>query len=98
MIHSILDRLIFAGRVLLKGIPSNNSGIQTDVFDIPDISPEEIAEAKNFFPREKFFIFGHARSGTTLLTRLVRLHPDVYCNYQAHFFSRAPLLLSLIHI
>ncbi len=44
----------------------------------------------------KFFIFGHARSGTTLLTRLMRMHPDVHCNYQAHFFSRPPLLKSLV--
>ncbi|HEX2696532.1 MAG TPA: sulfotransferase, partial [Anaerolineales bacterium] len=50
-----------------------------------------------FFPREKFFIFGHARSGTTLLTRLVRLHPEVHCNYQAHFFTRQPLLKSLVN-
>jgi hypothetical protein len=28
--------------------------------------------------------------------RLVRLHPDVYCNYQAHFFTRQPLLKSLV--
>jgi hypothetical protein len=55
-----------------------------------------VAEAKEFFPLEKFFIFGHARSGTTLLARLVRLHPQVHCNYQAHFFTRAPLLESLV--
>ena len=59
---------------------------------IPTITIEEIAEAKEFFPMEKFFIFGHARSGTTLLTRLIRLHPEVHCNYQAHFFTRPPLL------
>ena len=45
---------------------------------------------------DKFFIFGHARSGTTLLTRLVRLHPQVHCNYQGHFFTRPPLLKSLV--
>ena len=44
----------------------------------------------------KFFIFGHARSGTTLLTRLIRLHPEVHCNYQAHFFTRQPLLQGLV--
>lgn len=64
--------------------------------EIPEINQEEIAEAKDFFPMEKFFIFGHARSGTTLLTRLVRLHPDVHCNYQAHFFTRPPLLEGLV--
>jgi hypothetical protein len=63
---------------------------------VPAITPEEVAEAKAFFPLEKFFIFGHARSGTTLLTRLVRLHPQVHCNYQAHFFTRQPLLEALV--
>jgi LPS sulfotransferase NodH len=64
--------------------------------DIPSITTEEVAEAKSFFPLDKFFIFGHARSGTTLLTRLVRVHPKVHCNYQAHFFTRQPLLESLV--
>ena len=59
---------------------------------IPQITVEDIAEIKTFFPMDKFFIFGHARSGTTLLARLVRRHPEVHCNYQAHFFSRPPLL------
>lgn len=63
---------------------------------VPAITPEEVAEAKDFFPLDKFFIFGHARSGTTLLTRLVRVHPKVHCNYQGHFFTRAPLLESLV--
>jgi hypothetical protein len=61
----------------------------------PAITPAEAAEARQFFPLDKFFIFGHARSGTTLLTRLARLHPQVHCNYQAHFFTRLPLLESL---
>jgi hypothetical protein len=64
--------------------------------EVPAISAAEVAEARQFFPLDKFFIFGHARSGTTLLARLIRLHPEVHCNYQAHFFSRAPLLESLV--
>jgi hypothetical protein len=64
--------------------------------EIPAITAEEVAEIRQFFPREKFFILGHARSGTTLLMRLARLHPEVHCNYQAHFFTRAPLLKSLV--
>jgi hypothetical protein len=64
--------------------------------EMPPISAEEVAEAKTFFPLEKFFIFGHARSGTTMLARLIRLHPEVHCNYQAHFFTRQPLLESLV--
>ncbi|KAA3646634.1 MAG: sulfotransferase [Chloroflexi bacterium] len=62
---------------------------------IPSISKEEVAEAREFFPLDKFFIFGHARSGTTLLARLVRVHPEVHCNWQAHFFTRPPLLAGL---
>ena len=63
---------------------------------IPAIAPEEVAEAREFFPLDKFFIYGHARSGTTLLTRLIRLHPDVYCNYQGHFFTRLPTIEALV--
>ena len=64
--------------------------------NIPGITEEEIVEVKSFFPMRKFFIFGHARSGTTLLARLIRLHPEVHCNWQAHFFTRPPLLQSLV--
>lgn len=63
---------------------------------VPAITSEEVEEIKQFFPRDKFFILGHARSGTTLLMRLARLHPEVHCNYQAHFFTRKPLLKSLV--
>jgi hypothetical protein len=91
MSNAFITRAKLAARVLLGKSPPRARGR-----DIPPISPEEIAEAKDFFPMDKFFIFGHARSGTTLLTRLVRLHPNVHCNYQAHFFTRAPLLQSLV--
>jgi hypothetical protein len=64
--------------------------------DVPGITLEEVAEARAFFPLDKFFIYGHARSGTTLLTRLVRVHPKVHCNYQGHFFTRSPLLEALV--
>ncbi|MEX2144539.1 MAG: sulfotransferase [Anaerolineales bacterium] len=63
---------------------------------IPPINSEDLAEIKQFFPMPKFFIFGHARSGTTLLARLIRLHPDVHCNWQAHFFTRQPLLSGML--
>jgi hypothetical protein len=87
----LLNRLKLAGRILLQGeAPAANRRL------VPAITPEEVAEAKTFFPLDKFFIFGHARSGTTLLTRLVRLHPQVHCNYQAHFFTRQPLLEALV--
>ena len=87
----MLSRFRSVARILLKGEPKKNKRSP-----IPAITLEEVAEVKQFFPREKFFIFGHARSGTTLLMRLVRLHPDVHCNYQAHFFTRRPLLKSLV--
>ncbi len=87
----MLSRFKAAARILLKGDSQKKTRSP-----IPAISAEETAEIKQFFPREKFFIFGHARSGTTLLTRLIRLHPEVHCNYQAHFFTRKPLLKSLV--
>jgi hypothetical protein len=87
----MFSRFKTAARILLKGEPTNKPRNP-----IPAITPEEVAEIKQFFPRQKFFLLGHARSGTTLLMRLTRLHPDVHCNYQAHFFTRKPLLKSLV--
>lgn len=86
-----LSRFNSAARLLLKGEAANQKRAE-----IPAITAEEVAEIKQFFPREKFFILGHARSGTTILMRLTRLHPEVHCNYQAHFFTRAPMLKSLV--
>lgn len=87
----VVTRIKKAARILLKG------DSRKDKRDpIPAITPDEVAEIKSFFQREKFFIFGHARSGTTLLMRLARLHPEVHCNYQGHFFTRRPLLKSLV--
>ncbi len=91
MADDLSHRLKSALRLLLKGqAPAANRR------DIPAITQDEVTEAKSFFPLDKFFIFGHARSGTTLLTRLVRLHPQVHCNYQGHFFTRVPLLEGLV--
>jgi hypothetical protein len=87
-----LTRIKTSARILLKG-----DSRQKKRNPIPVITLEEVAEIKQFFPREKFFLFGHARSGTTLLMRLVRLHPEVHCSYQAHFFTRQPLLKSLVN-
>lgn len=86
------SRACMAARILVKGDPKGKKR-----GEIPALTPEEVAEIKQFFRREKFFIFGHARSGTTLLMRLTRLHPEVHCNYQAHFFTRRPLLKSLVN-
>ena len=76
---------------MLKGNPKKKPPTP-----IPAITPEELAEIRQFFPREKFFVMGHARSGTTLLMRLLRLHAEIHCNYQAHFFTRKPMLKSLV--
>lgn len=87
----MFSRFKTAARILIKGEPKKKTRNP-----IPAITKEELAEVRQFFPREKFFILGHARSGTTLLMRLARLHPEVHCNYQAHFFTRKPLLKSLV--
>lgn len=87
----LFERIKKSTRILIKGEPKKKNRNS-----IPSITKEEIAEIKQFFPREKFFILGHARSGTTLLMRLARLHSEVHCNYQAHFFTRKPLLKSLV--
>jgi len=92
MLKKLINRFQLAGSVLRYGkLPSEN--FRT----VPPISPEEVAEAREFFPLDKFFIFGHARSGTTLLTRLIRLHPEAHCNYQGHFFTRQPTLEGLVN-
>lgn len=89
-------RIKQAARLLLGKAPAPGSPAHKKTRSIPPITPEEVAEARLFFPCDKFFIYGHARSGTTMLARLVRLHPEVHCNYQAHFFTRPPLLQSLV--
>ena len=86
-----LNRIKSAARILLRG--EDQAGARND---IPPLTAEQVAEVKQFFPMEKFFIYGHARSGTTLLARLICLHPEVHCNWQAHFFTRKPLLKSLV--
>lgn len=86
------NRFKLAAKILLRGDNQNQTRPP-----IPAITAEEVAEARQFFAREKFFIFGHARSGTTLLARLARLHPEVHCNWQAHFFTREPFLKSLVN-
>jgi hypothetical protein len=91
MMKRIFTRLNLTWQVLRTGKVQ-----QWGQRQIPAITTEEVTEAKEFFPMEKYFIFGHARSGTTLLMRLVRLHPEVHCNYQGHFFTRPPLLSGIL--
>ena len=77
LINKALNRFRLASIVFFRGrMPKQERS------PILAITPEEVAQAREFFPLDKFFIYGHARSGTTLLTRLIRLHPEVHCNYQ----------------
>ena len=92
MAAPLIQRLKKAYRAL-REVEAPRAGTR----EVPPITEEEVAEARTFFPLEKFFIFGHARSGTTMLARLIRLHTEVHCNYQAHFFTRQPLLESLVN-
>ena len=91
MLEKIILRLKMSANVLRYG-----GAARTINRKIPPITDGEVIEARSFFPLDKFFIFGHARSGTTLFTRLIRLHPDVHCNYQGHFFTREPHLEGLV--
>jgi len=92
ILNKMAARFQLASHVLRTGeMPCQSRG------EIPAITPDEVAEARQFFLLKKFFIFGHARSGTTLLARLVRVHPEVHCNWQAHFFTRRPLLQGIVN-
>jgi len=92
MPDSFTDRLRQAVSLLAKGPKSPLRHTP-----LPALTEVEIQELKAFFPMDKYFILGHARSGTTLLARLIRLHPQVHCNWQAHFFTREPYLKSLVN-
>jgi hypothetical protein len=49
---SLFARFKSAARILIKGEPKKKNRNP-----IPAITLEEVAEVKQFFPREKFFIF-----------------------------------------
>lgn len=55
--------------------------------ELNPLSDQDFEEIKSFFSMPKFFIFGHARSGTTLLSRLIRLHPEIHTGRLGHFFT-----------
>jgi hypothetical protein len=57
MVSRIFRRINLASQVLVTG--KQTAGERDE---IPAIAADEVAEAKLFFPMEKFFIFGHARS------------------------------------
>ena len=89
---NLFNRLKLATKILIKGTASPR-GSRTP---IPALTPEQVAEARAFFPLDKFFVYGHARSGTTMLMYLLDTHPEIHCSRQAHFFSRAPFLSGLV--
>ena len=68
-----------------------------EVMDFPKLTEEDMREIKSFFPMPKFFIFGYARSGTTLLSRLLNLHPDVYTSRLGHFFTYKEGVFNLLN-
>jgi hypothetical protein len=69
---------------LPKGEPPENL--------LTPITEQQVEFIRERFIRPKFFILGYPRSGTTLLARLIRLHPEIHCNWQAQFFSeRGPV-------
>lgn len=92
MLAKITNRLSKTIKVLLKG----DVGLRRARPEIRPLTQEEVLEARSFFPRDKFFVYGAARSGTTLLMRLIDAHPGVLCTRQAHFFSREPYLDGLV--
>ncbi|MGD8632487.1 MAG: sulfotransferase domain-containing protein [Anaerolineales bacterium] len=87
-----------AKRAILKlAALAEGDQVQTDFKrSLDEISEEELQFIRMRYSRPKFFIMGHARSGTTLLGRLVRLHPDVHCSWQMQFFSERGLIPELL--
>lgn len=80
-LRSEVARRVFRGRVRLG-----------DGSSLSRIGPQELEEIRRRFPLPKFFLLGHARSGTSFLGRLLRLHPEVHCEWQTQFFSeRGPI-------
>ncbi|MCL4257082.1 MAG: sulfotransferase [Anaerolineales bacterium] len=59
------------------------------------LTASDLAEIKEFFPMQKFFVLGQPHSGGGLLARLLSLHPDLHCGSGAHFFTRQPVLTEL---
>lgn len=60
------------------------------------LAPADLDRLQAMFARPKFFVIGYPRSGTTLLARLLALHPEVHCNWQARFFSQVDSLSSIL--
>ncbi len=82
-----------AVRRRLGGAAAQGSPQSSAARNLEPLTPEQLAQVQVFFKRPKFFIFGYPRSGKTLLARLVRLHPEVHCNWHARFFHEHQDLL-----
>lgn len=93
--YSVFDRIF---RRVKLALYVTRFGTLPEVEEVvnPYLSKRELTEILSVFSMPKFFIYGHARSGTTLLARLIRVHPEVHCNYQAHFFTREPTIHALV--
>lgn len=62
-------------------------GLEPTEVPLASLRDEDLVALRRHFARPKFFIIGYPRSGTTLLARLLRLHPQVHCSWQGHFAS-----------
>jgi hypothetical protein len=82
-----------AVRRRLGGQTAPGGGPSPTAAHLNPLTPEQLAQVQVFFKRPKFFIFGYPRSGKTLLARLMRLHPEVHCNWHARFFHEHQDLL-----
>jgi hypothetical protein len=72
--------------------PSSDTILLGDGSNLEPLAPSQLEFIKLHFKLPKFFLLGYPRSGTTLLARLIRLHPEIHCNWQAQFFSqRGPI-------
>ncbi|NIM07498.1 MAG: hypothetical protein GTN65_18260, partial [Armatimonadetes bacterium] len=80
----------------LRGYLDPGMVLEGDQVELSQLTETQLQEVRRHFPLPKFFIVGHGRSGTTLLARLIRLHPNVHCNWQAHFFTKQHALSKLM--
>jgi hypothetical protein len=71
-------------------------GMEAEEQPIGPIGQTDLDLVRDHFSRPKFFVFGYPRSGTTLLARLLRLHPEVHCNWQAQIATGPGDLMSVM--
>lgn len=89
-------KLRFGVRVVAENLARAGRAPLKERVELTSISPSGRDRAQALNSRPKFFILGYPRSGTTLLARLVRLHPEVCCHWQAHFVSQEHSLISAL--